>query len=258
MPQTRALRPEMPAHAHENQHSPRPGSNHQPQAWDKNTEAPSSPQMDHVTYDDPEKNEQGAEPLAYSFYAEVKEDLEEKNKDDEPFYFYQSMEEFMDDLDEEDTILCMDGEEIFSAYKPMHLPQVLGAYKRVDRKVKPVPAVYPEDAKVERRFPEDPLLSMPPLPMNPPTFTPNGGRLSQERLNEMNVNATKFLWPKEEKLFKHILQLNQNHFVWEDHERGSFDERYFSPYIIPVISHRALHKSIRGSTWICTCGSVTF
>ena len=33
--------------------------------------------------------------------------------------------------------------------------QVYTAYKRVDQKVKPVPAVFPEDARVIRRFPED-------------------------------------------------------------------------------------------------------
>lgn len=37
--------------------------------------------------------------------------------------------------------------------------EVLAAYKRVDRKVKPVPGVFPEDARVERRFPTNPLNS---------------------------------------------------------------------------------------------------
>ena len=36
-------------------------------------------------------------------------------------------------------------------------------YKPVQLKVKPVPAVYPEDARVVQQFPEDPLLSLPPL-----------------------------------------------------------------------------------------------
>ena len=41
------------------------------------------------------------------------------------------------------------------------------AYKRVDKKVKPVPTVFPEDAKVKRQFPEDPLDSLPNLPSHP-------------------------------------------------------------------------------------------
>jgi len=36
----------------------------------------------------------------------------------------------------------------------------LGAYKRVDRKVKPVPGCYPEDPRIHRQFPENPLDSL--------------------------------------------------------------------------------------------------
>ncbi|EKM49149.1 uncharacterized protein PHACADRAFT_67400, partial [Phanerochaete carnosa HHB-10118-sp] len=109
-------------------------------------------------------------------------------------------------------------------------------YKKVDRKVRPVPGVFPEEAKVTRNFPEDPLDSLVPLPTTPPEFIPNG-RLTKERLEEINFNADKFLWPEEEKLFTHILQLNQNAFVFEDTQRGSFREDYFSPYIIPIVPH---------------------
>ena len=49
---------------------------------------------------------------------------------------------------------------------------VFTAYKRVDKKVKPVPTVFPEDAKVKRQFPEDPLDSLPNLPSHPPVFIP--------------------------------------------------------------------------------------
>ena len=53
----------------------------------------------------------------------------------------------------------------------------------------------------------------------------------------MEINKGGFLWPDEVNLFHHILQEHQNHFVWEDHQRGSFREDYFSPYIIPVVPH---------------------
>ena len=72
---------------------------------------------------------------------------------------------------------------------------------------------------------------------NPPDFELDGGRLTQERLDKMNLNSTGFLWPEELKLFQHILQVHQNHFVFEDSQRGSFREDYFSPYIIPVVPH---------------------
>ena len=45
--------------------------------------------------------------------------------------------------DDDDTILDMSA-------------QVHTAYKHVDRKVKPVPGVFPEDARVIRQIPEDP------------------------------------------------------------------------------------------------------
>ncbi|GJE97287.1 polyprotein [Phanerochaete sordida] len=56
-------------------------------------------------------------------------------------------------------------------------------------------------------------------------------------MDSMNLNPEGFLWPEELKLFQHILQLNQNYFVFEDSQRGSFREDYFSPYIIPVVPH---------------------
>ena len=170
----------------------------------------------------------------------------------QPLLYSVDHEDFLEELEEGDTILCMDGDKIFSAHQLMRSSsslkkyhavrqngplQSLTAYKRVDQKVKPVPAVYPEDAKVERRFPEDPLLSLVSLPYHPPDFTPDGGRLTQERLDEMELNPTNFLQPEELKLFQHVMKLHQNHFVWEDHERGSFREDYFSPYIIPVVPH---------------------
>lgn len=110
------------------------------------------------------------------------------------------------------------------------------AYKRVDKKVKPVPGVFPEESRVLRRFPEDPLKSLPLLTQTPPEFKSNG-RLTQERLKELNINPDGFLWPEEEKLFSHVLQLNQHTLVFEEEERGTFREDYFTPYIIPTVPH---------------------
>ncbi|PCH41821.1 hypothetical protein WOLCODRAFT_69862, partial [Wolfiporia cocos MD-104 SS10] len=113
---------------------------------------------------------------------------------------------------------------------------VFGAYKRVDRRVKPVPGVFPEDARVHRRFPEDPLATLPHLTPHPPDFSP-GDRLTQERLDDMNINSGGFLWPDEERLFAHILRLNEHTLAFEECHRGTFREDYFTPYIIPVIEH---------------------
>jgi hypothetical protein len=35
---------------------------------------------------------------------------------------------------------------------------------------------------------------------------------------ELNVNSTGFLWPEEEKLFKHIMRLNEMGIAFEDVE----------------------------------------
>ena len=123
-------------------------------------------------------------------------------------------------------------------------PAVLGAYKRVDRKIKPVPGVFPEDARVLRRFPEDPLKSLPPLPTNPPEFIPTE-RLTEERLKELQINSDGFLWPEEEKLFAHVFRLNDMALAFEEGHRGTLREDYFSPYIIPTIPHVPWeHKNI--------------
>ena len=117
-----------------------------------------------------------------------------------------------------------------------HPTSVLAAYKKVAKKVKPVPASLPEDFRTIRRIPSDPLLSLPPLPTHPPTFTP-GSRLSQERLDDLQLNRYDFLWPEELKLLHHILKLNELGLAWTEAEKGRFREDYFSPVKIPVIEH---------------------
>ena len=113
---------------------------------------------------------------------------------------------------------------------------VFTAYKRVDKKIHPVSTQLPPECEVIRQIPEDPLLTLPPLTNHPPEFTPTS-KISQERMNELNVNATGFLWPEEEKLFQHVMKLNEKGIAFEDVERGTLKESYFSPYIIPTIPH---------------------
>ncbi|KAI0069479.1 hypothetical protein K474DRAFT_1610403, partial [Panus rudis PR-1116 ss-1] len=57
-------------------------------------------------------------------------------------------------------------------------------YKRADRKVKPVPGIYPENTKVIRQFPNNPLDSLPKLSMTPPDFVPSP-KLTQERVQKL-------------------------------------------------------------------------
>ena len=121
---------------------------------------------------------------------------------------------------------------------------VLTAYKRVDKKVKPVPAIYPQHARVQRQIPEDPLLSLPPLSTNPPEFKPME-RISNEGMDELKINEDGSLLPEEVKLFKHIMVLNQEVLAFDESQCGTFKESYFSPYIIPTVEHEPwVHKNI--------------
>jgi hypothetical protein len=117
-------------------------------------------------------------------------------------------------------------------------------YKRVDQKVRPVPATLPEEFRTIRRIPEDPLLSLPPLPIHPPDFTP-GECLTQEHLDELALNANGFLWPEEVKLVQHVLKLNELMLAWTEAEKGRFRDEYFSTVKIPVIEHIPwVHKNL--------------
>jgi hypothetical protein len=122
------------------------------------------------------------------------------------------------------------------SFEPNNAKFVFGAYKRVDKKIHPISTSFPEDCRVTRQIPEDPLLTLPPLPIRPPEFVPSQ-KITETRMTELNVNSTGFLWPEEEKLFKHIMKLNEEGIAFEDVERGTLKESYFSPYIIPTIPH---------------------
>jgi hypothetical protein len=87
------------------------------------------------------------------------------------------------------------------------LPVEVLAYKKAAKKVHPVAASLPEDFRIIRRRPEDPLLSLPKLPSHPPEFTP-GTRLTQERFDALELNKSGFLWPEEAKLAAYILKVN--------------------------------------------------
>jgi transposase InsO family protein len=110
------------------------------------------------------------------------------------------------------------------------------AYKPVSKRMKPVSVPFPQDAAVTRTMPEDPLASLPELTRNPPEFTPSE-RISMEQMKGMDINDNNFLWPEEEKLFQHILKLNEATLAFDDSQRGNFRDDYFSPYIIPTIPH---------------------
>ena len=118
------------------------------------------------------------------------------------------------------------------------------AYKKAAKKVHPVAASLPEDFRVIRRRPEDPLLSLPALPSHPPEFLP-GTRLTQDRLDALELDKPNFLWPEEVKLAMHVLKVNEMALAWTEAERGRFRDEYFSPVKIPTVAHTPwVHKNI--------------
>ena len=87
-------------------------------------------------------------------------------------------------------------------------------------------------------------MTLSALPTNPPNFTP-GKRLTQECLDELNLNAHNFLWPEELKLLQHILKTNELGLAWTEAEKGRFSNEYFTPVKILVVEHVPwAHKNI--------------
>lgn len=82
---------------------------------------------------------------------------------------------------------------------PLQNPMPSYVYKPVDRKVKPVPGVFPEDARVIRNIPENPLDTLPPLPKSPPNFIPTA-KISEELLKEINIDKDNLLTSEEKKI----------------------------------------------------------
>ncbi|KAJ7479954.1 hypothetical protein B0H11DRAFT_1725195 [Mycena galericulata] len=109
-------------------------------------------------------------------------------------------------------------------------------YKRVDKKIRPVSTTFSPEYAVVRNIPQDPLNTLPKLDPNPPPFTPTK-RLDAERLKILEINKEGFLTPEEERLFERVMELNQGALAFEDVERGTFKDEYFSPYKIATVPH---------------------
>ncbi|KAJ7441710.1 hypothetical protein FB451DRAFT_958204, partial [Mycena latifolia] len=69
-------------------------------------------------------------------------------------------------------------------------------YKPVADRVHSVAATLPEEFRIVRHLPSDPLEGMPVLNPNPAAFVP-GERYTAKRSVEMKINEDGFLWPEE-------------------------------------------------------------
>ena len=109
-----------------------------------------------------------------------------------------------------------------------------GAYKSVDRKIRPVKGTLPEETRTKRNLPEDPLLSLKSVPTHPPDFVPTA-KMTEERIKKLDINKSGFLWPEEAKLLLHVLCMNEKSIAFVESEKGRFRSDYFSPYVIPTV-----------------------
>ena len=53
----------------------------------------------------------------------------------------------------------------------------------------------------------------------------------------MNINASSFLWPEEEKLVLVLIHIHEARIAWDASERENFRKDYFDPIVIPTIEH---------------------
>jgi len=90
--------------------------------------------------------------------------------------------------------------------------------------------------RIVRRFPEDPLETLPSISPYPPLFVP-GIHLTKERIEGIGLLSNTFLWPEKRQLVAQVLQLNEKGLVWDETEKGRFHEDYFSPVKILVQEH---------------------
>ena len=125
----------------------------------------------------------------------------------------------------------------FTTYKPEQRVIVESyAYKKVANRIKPVATTLPEEFRIVRKIPRDPLATLPKLLTKPPEFVP-GTRYTQERKEAMKINKKGFLWPEEEKLAHHLIKVHETAFAWTEEEKGKFSDDYFEPVVIPTIEH---------------------
>lgn len=109
-------------------------------------------------------------------------------------------------------------------YKPAHL------------KVKPINAPTPEEYRIIRRFPSDPMLSLPKVPVSAFAWQPTA-YLTEERMANFKIDSNPDLWPEEKKLYKYIIANNEEAFAWTEQERRRFRDDYFPPVKIAVLPH---------------------
>lgn len=118
----------------------------------------------------------------------------------------------------------------------MPMTSAAARYKTVDKKVKPIPGVIPDEARTIRRFPSDPLEAYKPPPIDPPPFE-DGNRVTRKTLDELKLFVDGFLSEDEIKIAEHILREREDAIAFDESQKGRFRPDYFSDYVIPTKPH---------------------
>lgn len=130
--------------------------------------------------------------------------------------------------------ICDEGPHAPSPNEPLSV--FASKYKKVAKRTFPVSAITPEEFRIVRRRPDEPLGGMPPLPTAAPPFEP-GSRYTNERKAEQIVDPQDFLLPDEVDLCHWILRTNEHGLAWDESEKGRFLAEYFDPVRIASIEH---------------------
>ncbi|KAG2086956.1 uncharacterized protein F5147DRAFT_588348, partial [Suillus discolor] len=70
----------------------------------------------------------------------------------------------------------------------------------------------------------------------PPEFNSNE-HLTYEHMETLKINPQGFLLPEEVKHFQHLMNLIQETLAFEETDRRTLKESYFTPYIISTVPH---------------------
>ena len=119
--------------------------------------------------------------------------------------------------------------------EPYEIKAVL-KYKTVDKKIRPIPKLIPESMKVHRNFPRNPLVNLQTLPYNPPRFVPST-KVTEERMADLGIDENTELSSEEKKLLQHVIVLNGRSIAFDEQERGTFTNKYFTDYKMPTVEH---------------------
>ena len=114
-----------------------------------------------------------------------------------------------------------------------------GAYKRVNKHIKPISTPILQEFKVTQTIPYNPITTLELLDIHFGPQKPTR-KFTQERISRIlkDMESYDFLWPEERDLFIYVLIKNEAAIAFEDEDRGTLKEEYFSPYKISHVPHK--------------------